>query len=305
MTHAVAPKRTHALILSAGIGLALLAPADEARGTGWKPNVEAGSDIVMKDHRWPFWDQGTYYCFWYMSFVPQHPRLGSFYGGIAVSGAKKAPGMFMSYWGEVRPVHEGRYFYPHGYGAEGASGGAHGDHVGFGRRWASLAEVGRAVALAGDEHAMPAEDRRRGEQRPELLEQSLAKSLAFYGEVSFLLGVEEESFAAQLLPQDAVLRPQEVDYCLLLPIHPAGNSHDNEMPRCPGHGRRRYRPMCRGSRELREEPDGTCRAAGTTIASMAASLVTDAPSRVAWGASEDSVDAFLSLKRSCRGRETR
>jgi len=127
MTHAVDRKRTHALILSAAVGLAILTPVGEAGATGWKPNVRKGADIVMKDHRWPFWDKGTYYCFWYMSFVPGHPRLGSFYGGIAVSGPKKAPGMFMSYWGEVRPVHEGEYFYPHGYGAEGASGGAHGD----------------------------------------------------------------------------------------------------------------------------------------------------------------------------------
>jgi len=127
MRQVVDRKWTHAQILSAVIGLALLVPAGMARATGWKPNVETGADIVMKDHRWPFWDQGTYYCFWYMSFVPQHPRLGSFYGGIAVSGPNKAPGMFMSYWGEVRPVHEGEYFYPHGYGAEGASGGAHGD----------------------------------------------------------------------------------------------------------------------------------------------------------------------------------
>jgi hypothetical protein len=127
MTDLGNPGRACALILSAAVGMALLAPVGEAGATGWKPNVRKGSDIVMKDHRWPVWDQGTYYCFWYMSFVPGHPRLGSFYGGIVVSGPRKAPGMFMSYWGEVRPVHEGEYFYPHGYGAEGASGGAHGD----------------------------------------------------------------------------------------------------------------------------------------------------------------------------------
>jgi len=107
------------------IALLLSAPAAEA--TGWKPNVLEGSDIVMKDHRWPAWDAGTYYCFWYMSFVPGHPRLGSFYGGINTRGPNAPPGMFMSYWGEVNNVHEGPLFYSHGYGAEGASGGAHGD----------------------------------------------------------------------------------------------------------------------------------------------------------------------------------
>ena len=112
--------------LPIAVGLVLLTPVFRAGATGWKPNVKSGSDIVMKDHRWPAWDKGTYYCFWYMSFVPKDPRLGNLYGGIAVSGPEKAPGMFMSYWGQVKPVYQGPYFYPHGYGAEGASGGAHG-----------------------------------------------------------------------------------------------------------------------------------------------------------------------------------
>lgn len=101
-------------------------PLSTIDGTGWAPNVLEGSDIVMKDHRWPVWDLGTYYCFWYMSFVPRHPRLGNFYGGIATKGPDKPPGMFMSYWGENDTIHTGEYFYRHGYGAEGASGGAHG-----------------------------------------------------------------------------------------------------------------------------------------------------------------------------------
>ena len=127
MTNAVCTRRARGMALSVAVAAALLVPAPRARATGWKPNVRKGSDIVMKDHRWPVWDKGTYYCFWYMSFVPAHPQLGSFYGGIAVGGPDKAPGMFMSYWGEVRPVYQGPFFYPHGYGAEGASGGAHGD----------------------------------------------------------------------------------------------------------------------------------------------------------------------------------
>jgi len=127
MIHKACRRRICHLVLSMAMAAAVGWPVSDARATGWKPNVRKGADIVMKDHRWPFWDRGTYYCFWYMSFVPGHPRLGSFYGGIAVSGPNKTPGMFMSYWGEVRPVHEGPCFYPHGYGAEGASGGAHGE----------------------------------------------------------------------------------------------------------------------------------------------------------------------------------
>jgi len=109
------------------IGLSFSASSVEA--TGFSPNVREGSDIVMKDRRWPAWDQGTYHCFWYMSFIPQHPRLGNFYGGIATKGPDAAPGMFMSYWGEVKTIHQGPYFYSHGYGAEGASGGAHGKAI--------------------------------------------------------------------------------------------------------------------------------------------------------------------------------
>lgn len=109
------------------VGLLFTTPRAEA--TGFSPNVRAGSDIVMKDRRWPAWDAGTYHCFWYMSFVPRHPRLGNFYGGVATKGPDTPPGMFMSYWGEVKTVHTGPFFYTHGYGAEGASGGAHGRAV--------------------------------------------------------------------------------------------------------------------------------------------------------------------------------
>ncbi len=115
-------RATSATILGvAAIGLFF--SGSPAGATGFTPNVREGSDVVMKDRRWPAWDQGTYYCFWYMSFVPEHPRLGSFYGGVNTRGPDRTPGMFMSYWGEVTSIHQGPYFYPHGYGAEGASGG--------------------------------------------------------------------------------------------------------------------------------------------------------------------------------------
>ena len=123
------PKRSRravALTVVCAMAIGLLLSGSRAGATGFSPNVREGSDIVMKDRRWPAWDQGTYHCFWYMSFVPNHPRLGNFYGGVATKGAQAPPGMFMSYWGEVTTIHSGPYFYPHGYGAEGASGGAHG-----------------------------------------------------------------------------------------------------------------------------------------------------------------------------------
>jgi len=115
------------LLPVAAVAAALLFQAAPAKATYWRANVRDGSDIVMKDHRWPMKDRGTYYAFWLMGFAPSHPRLGSMYGGMHPNAPGQPPGMFMSYWGEVRNVCEGELFYPHGYGAEGAAGGAHGE----------------------------------------------------------------------------------------------------------------------------------------------------------------------------------
>ena len=170
--------------------MALLCRGFEADATGWKPNVQRGADIVMKDHRWPAWDAGTYYCFWYMSFVPGHRRLGSFYGGIAVGGPKKPPGMFMSYWGEVRNVHEGPLFYSHGYGAEGASGGAHGDAL-FLRPGAWYRFVMRIFPPATDdaEHAFVgwwAKDLEKNEWHTHSVVRLPAKATGFAGNSGFV-----------------------------------------------------------------------------------------------------------------------
>ncbi len=105
------------------IGMAVLLPVFPADATNWQANIEPGSEIVMNDLRWPVWDQGTYYCFWYSSFVPKYT---SFYGGVAVHGPDKTPGMFTSYWGVTETIHEGEEFYGKGFGAEGSKGGANG-----------------------------------------------------------------------------------------------------------------------------------------------------------------------------------
>ena len=116
--------RAWALVMAVAIGVALGPAAPRADATGWAPNVGQGADTVMMDLRWPHWDQGTYYCFWYVNFFPN--RYCTFYGGLATHGDKVPPGMFMSYWGGITNIHEGEYFYRHGYGAEGAKGGANG-----------------------------------------------------------------------------------------------------------------------------------------------------------------------------------
>jgi len=111
-----------AMVVVIGVAPWLAVPGADA--TGFSPNVRKGADIVMSELRWPRWDQGTYYCFWYITFFPN--KYCTFYGGLATHGAKTRPGMFMSYWGGMTNIHEGEHFYRHGYGAEGAKGGANG-----------------------------------------------------------------------------------------------------------------------------------------------------------------------------------
>ncbi len=113
------------LMILAAISIVMLVPSN-ALATGINPNVAEGSDIVMKDMRWPFWDQGTYFCYWYVSFVPKLKVTPTFYGGLATKGAEQLPGMFHSFWGNITNIHEGKEFYRHGYGAEGAKGGVNG-----------------------------------------------------------------------------------------------------------------------------------------------------------------------------------
>jgi len=125
----VCVRRNSVLLILAAICLAMMPAVPDAGATGFAPNVRPGSDIVMHDMRWPAWDKGTYYCFWYMRFVPKEVYGGAFYGGVATKGPESMPGMFMSHWGRPTNIHEGEYFYAHGYGAEGASGGAHGKAV--------------------------------------------------------------------------------------------------------------------------------------------------------------------------------
>ncbi|MHC4198567.1 MAG: PA14 domain-containing protein [Planctomycetota bacterium] len=124
MTRPRSTARATALVAVAAIALALSIPGSDIDATGWAPNVRKGSDIVMSELRWPVFDRGTYYCFWYMKFFPE--QYCTFYGGLATKGPMKPAGMFMSYWGGITNIHEGVHFYRHGYGAEGAKGGANG-----------------------------------------------------------------------------------------------------------------------------------------------------------------------------------
>lgn len=102
----------------------LLVPS--AHASYWGASCPDGpakdADIVMVDLRWPAWIPATYYCFWHMRL----PGYGFFYGGVAVSGQNKLPGMFQTYWDLSDTIHVGDEFYGKGFGAEGSKGGSTG-----------------------------------------------------------------------------------------------------------------------------------------------------------------------------------
>jgi hypothetical protein len=115
-------KRHFKAKLIAGLLLFALVPSGYA--TNIQDNIGKGSDIVMKELRWPAWDQGTYYCQWYSHFYPG--RYSTFYGGVVSKGPDKSPGVFTSYWTPTTEIHVGPNFSGKGYGAEGTKGGATG-----------------------------------------------------------------------------------------------------------------------------------------------------------------------------------
>lgn len=110
---------------SPGLAVAALVSlrSQPALATPYGDGFKGNSDIIMKKHRWPRWDAGTYYAIWNSGFVP---KAGRFYGGVPARGPKGKPGMFWNIWGHKKNVHEGECFYRTGKGAEGASGAAAG-----------------------------------------------------------------------------------------------------------------------------------------------------------------------------------
>ena len=85
----------------------------------------------------------------------------------------------------------------------------------------------------------PGHDRVRCDDRRDLLEQATAESLALHGEPpAFFIG-EAESLSAEIAFKNAVFCDKIVDDILLMPMDPAGNGEDEELPRLNcGHARR-------------------------------------------------------------------
>lgn len=104
------------------------------------------------------------------------------------------------------------------------------DHLGLGRLGAGLVAAGAAVVLPSDQPPMPPEQRVGAEDGAQLA-QGITAQLHRGGIQAALLGqVQDDSSMAEFLPQNAVLFPEELDYLLLLAVHPPRQRHHEERP---------------------------------------------------------------------------
>ena len=87
------------------------------------------------------------------------------------------------------------------------------------------------VPLPGNQFSVPAEQSVRGDDGGDFLKRLTAKDLAFDGKASSLVIVEENTFFAQLLLEDLVLRDEIFDDALLFLIDPASQGEQKQMPR--------------------------------------------------------------------------
>ena len=87
------------------------------------------------------------------------------------------------------------------------------------------------VPLLGDQQAMPTQDRVGREQCADLLQPLPTENLALDRQSTPLVVAEQDAFLAQLFFEHLVLGPQVLDYLLLLPVDPACQNHDQQLPR--------------------------------------------------------------------------
>jgi hypothetical protein len=86
----------------------------------------------------------------------------------------------------------------------------------------------RAIVLAGDQLAVPAQDRVGCDQAGELAEPATADDPALDGQASPLVVGEAQAPSAELVAEHAVLLAQEVDDLELTGVNPARHAEDQE-----------------------------------------------------------------------------
>ena len=91
---------------------------------------------------------------------------------------------------------------------------------------------------------MPGEDRVGGDEPSEIRQRPSADSLTRDGQPPSLLIGQPYSSVTELFKKDAVLLPQEVDCRLLVPIDPACECREEDLPGLKGVGHQRIAGIC-------------------------------------------------------------
>jgi hypothetical protein len=104
-----------------------------------------------------------------------------------------------------------------------------------------LLSAKRVIPFLSHPLSMPAKDRIGREDCPDLQEEFPAQELTFDSQSAPLVVIEENPLLTEFLPQDLILGTEVVDHHLLLPIDPAGQDEEIELPgikdlhRCSGY----------------------------------------------------------------------
>jgi hypothetical protein len=77
---------------------------------------------------------------------------------------------------------------------------------------------------------VPAQQRVRRNQRPDLAQELAAQDFAFDGQAPALVVAEQDPMLAEFLFQDLIFGAEVVDDLLLLAVHPAGEDKQKKLP---------------------------------------------------------------------------
>ena len=94
---------------------------------------------------------------------------------------------------------------------------------------ASRTAFGAAIVLLGDELAVPAQDRVRGDDAGDLAKGPSAEGLALGGKATPLRVGEAKTPSCELLSEDTVFLLEVGDHVLVSPIDPAGEDQQEKL----------------------------------------------------------------------------
>ncbi len=80
---------------------------------------------------------------------------------------------------------------------------------------------------------MPAQNRVRRDESADLFQHLATEHFAFDRQAPPLVVIEQDAALGELLLEHLILGTQVFDHLLLLTIHPAGQDHEQKLPRLP------------------------------------------------------------------------